>query len=247
MNWLRKLFTRKDNRRRVVVHAYPPIIFVWPLILLGFLFVPLAHWGADPEVLAWIYICFLVAVVTTLGIDMNRNIIIFWLVVIALIWISIRYLVDAKHVTFFHDIAVWIVSLNPTWSPDFGLASSSLLLVLYVINLIKARLNDRWIFENNSIEHWSFGKNDDSIGRGAKVVSTTYPDILEMILLIAGTITVYNAQRNRTLVVIKGVPFLPFRTKKINQILEEVRVEDNADEEQEGGHEDNEDAGTIGG
>lgn len=41
--------TARQVPREVVLHAYPRLIFAWPITLLGFLFYPLDAWDwSDP-------------------------------------------------------------------------------------------------------------------------------------------------------------------------------------------------------
>lgn len=221
------------RKEAVVVHSYAPFIFTWPLILLGFLFYPMVnhHWMSD-NTAGWIYIITTLLVLLTMGIDINRNATIFWLVLITAIWLAVVLLQEHGY-TFLGKIGAFIANLKPAWSADFGLAFSILLSFFFLLVVGNAWLNDRWRFVPGEIEHWSFGRNDDSMGRGAKVISTSYPDILEMVLLLSGTITIYNAQKTMVLARINRVPLLPLRVKLINRLLESVQVTSSqaADEE----------------
>ena len=40
---------------------------------------------------------------------------------------------------------------------------------------------------------------DDSLGRGAKTIRSSFPDVLELVLGIAGTLIVYNATGTKEL------------------------------------------------
>jgi len=225
----------RTRRQEIVVHAYPSLIFIWPLIFLGFLFYPLSHWGVNLETEAWIYAVALTVVVLTLGVtDLNRNITVFWIVVVAFFWVGILYLRDVKNVVIFSNIASWIKSLDPAWSPDFGLASAIPMSILYLIILAKARLNDRWIFGVNRIEHLSFGKSDKVLTGLAKTTKSTYPSSLKQFLLLAGTIEVMDARGTGVLAIITNVPFVEWRVSKINHILRTMVVAPTGEEEMDG-------------
>src|SRR4051794_10196029 len=61
--------TATQTPREIVFHAYPRLIFAWPIILLGFLLYPLDAWGvARPDVLAWLWGSTLFVVILTLGV-----------------------------------------------------------------------------------------------------------------------------------------------------------------------------------
>jgi hypothetical protein len=176
------------------------------------------------EMLGWIYILILFIVVLTLGVDVDRNQFIFWVVLILGCWIGGRYLAVVKGFTLFGDIYKWFAWLDVQYNRSFGLTLSIILLVPYLIMIGWAYLNDRWRITHNEFEHYSLGKMDDSLGRGAKTIRTSFPDVLELILGLAGTLIVYNATGTRELRRIPHVMFLPFVRKRLNTILERTAV-----------------------
>ena len=230
--------------------SYPKLIFIWPLIVFGFVCWPVAGWiapdGIDPgsisaglEALAWAYLWVIVIVLLTLGVDVDRNQAVFWFVLIAAIWLLGAWLQSARQFTLFGDIYRWFNSLNLQYDRDFALALSIVLSVPFVVMLVYARLNDRWRITHNEFEHYSFGRLDDSLGRGAKTIRTSYPDVFEMLLGLAGTLTVYNATGTRELRRIPHVFLLPLVRRKLDRILERTAVtaavidDDEDDEESE--------------
>lgn len=221
------------HKNAVIVHSYTSFIFTWPLIVLGYLFWPLlGHGMISPVTAGWIYIITAVIVLLTMGIDINRNVTIFWIVLVFAVFFGLK-LAEDRGIHLLSRIGLAMGHLQPTFSAHFGLSLSVLLTAFYAIVIGSAWLNDRWRFVAGEIEHYSFGRSDDSMGRGAKVISTSYPDVLELVLMLAGTITIYNAQKTLVLAKINRVPLLPFRVKKINRLLESVQVtpSQSADEE----------------
>src|SRR5437868_10872193 len=57
----------------VTYTGHTKLIFLWPMILLGFLFVPLAKWNANLTTLGWIYILTAVGCILAVTVDLNRN------------------------------------------------------------------------------------------------------------------------------------------------------------------------------
>ena len=150
-----------------------------------------------------------------------------------LFWFLGLWLKDAKHVTVFGDVYRWFVRRDVHYERAMGLSLSVLLLVPYVLMMLWARLNDRWRITHNEFEHHSLGKTDDSLGRGAKTIRTTYPDVLELALGLAGTLIVYNATGTKELRRIPHVMFLPFVRSRLNKILEKTAITGMVAEEQE--------------
>lgn len=190
------------------------------------------------EVLGWVYIFILFIVLLTLGVDVDRNQAVFWAVVILALWLGGRWLADVKGFTLFGDIYKWLAWLDVQYNRSFGLALSLILLVPYLIMIGWAYINDRWRITHNEFEHYSFGKMDDSLGRGAKTIRTSFPDVLELLLGLAGTLVVYNATGTKELRRIPHVMFLPFIRKRLNKILEKTAITAAQMEEEEDDDED---------
>ncbi len=176
------------------------------------------------EVLGWIYIWIAVLVLLTLSIDVGRNQAVFWVVLVGAIWALGLWLHDAKGFTVFGDIHRWFANRDVQYNRSFALALSIIMLVPYVIMLVYARLNDRWRITHNEFEHYSLGKMDDSLGRGAKTIRTSFPDVFELLLGLAGTLVVYNATGTKELRRIPHIMFLPFVRKRLNKILEKTAI-----------------------
>lgn len=176
------------------------------------------------EGLGWAYLWIAVVVLLTLSIDIGRNQAAFWLVLVAAIWVLGLWLQDAKGFTVFGDIYRWFAGLNVQYNRNLALALSIIMLVPYLIMIGWAYINDRWRITHNEFEHYSFGKMDDSLGRGAKTIRTSFPDVLELLLGLAGTLIVYNATGTKVLRRIPHVMFLPFVRKRLNKILERTAI-----------------------
>ncbi len=211
---------KKSGGERIVLYSYPPLIYVWPLIVLGYLFwFTCGVTTAPHSVEAWVYIITTVVVLLTMGIDVNRNMAVFWVIVITALSFCVLWLRDAKGIVVFDQIGHFFGRLQPQYSPEFGMITSIFLSVIYAIVLASARINDKWVISQNEIEHYAMFRGTNSLGRGAKGVSATYRDFFELIVLLAGDVEVRTAQGNRVLARMKNVPFLALRMRKIDRIL----------------------------
>jgi len=217
----------KQSPSSIVIYSYPEFIYAWPMIIFGFLLAGLQSGGMlSADAVAWTYIIIVSLVTLTMGVDLGRNASVFCLVLFIGIWLGILWLQDAKNVTLFASLSAFISSLHPAISTHALLLLSAILLIIYLIMIFFAFINDRWRITSNEIEHRSLGHREDATGRGAKRVLARYPDVLELLICLSGTIEVFSATGNRQLLVIKNVPFLPFRMKKISRILEYSNVND---------------------
>lgn len=199
---------------------------------------------ADPfvarrlEVLGWIYVWVAALVLLTLGVNVDRNQAAFWLIFVGLIWVLGLWLQDSKGFTFFGDVYRWFAGLNVQYDRNLGLALSILMLLPYLLMIGWAYINNRWRITHNEFEHYSFGKMDDSLGRGAKSIRTAFPDVFELLLGLAGTLIVYNATGTKELRRIPHVMFLPFVRQRLNLILERTAITAAQMEEEEDDEED---------
>jgi hypothetical protein len=144
-------------------------------------------------------------------------------------------LTDAKSIPVFGTILNWFDSLNVQYNRSFGLALSIILSIPFVLLLGWSHLNDRWRITHNEFEHYSFGRMDDSLGRGAKTIRSEFPDVFEFLLGGAGTLIVYNATGTQELRRIPHVLMLPRVRKKLAKILEYTAVTGTTTEEEEEG------------
>lgn len=224
---------KEPQIHEVVFVAYPKMLFVWPVMLAGVVFWFLQSVGVPTEVLGWCYVTLLGLTFLTLGIDLGRNVAVFWLAVILVFLFAGLWLQQYKSFTLFGDLFRMLANLNVHYDRGLGIAVTMVLLVPYSIMLVWARINDKWRITHNEFEHYAFGKMDDSLGRGAKTIRTSYPDVLELILGLAGTLVVYNATGTRELRRIPHVMFLPMVRKKLNKILERTAITTAEMEEEE--------------
>lgn len=227
----------KPRDESAVIYSYPPLIYIWPIIVLGYLF-----WITDrlhvlsPKTEAWIYVIAFVVVLLTMGININRNMAAFWLVVIAAMSFLVLWLRGAKGFVIFDRIGHFFANLNPTYSADLGILISFFLSVIYVIIVVSAHINDKWVFSQNEIVHHAAFRGTNSLGRGAKGVSASYKDFFELVLLLAGDVEVRTAQGNRVMARMTNVPFLLLRMRKIDRILEAYSVTPGTGDEEAAEH-----------
>ena len=97
MAWFGKKSKDGERPHEIVFYTYPKFLFTWPVILLGYILWPIhativktgtpgeaaeaaaaASTGGAAEVLAWIWILVLLITVLTIGIDIGRNAMAFW-------------------------------------------------------------------------------------------------------------------------------------------------------------------------
>jgi hypothetical protein len=223
----------KKILHEVTFYTYPNLVFTWPIILLGYILWPIDKVGwVYPEVLAWFWGITLLLVVITMGVDLNRNYSIFWLVVVLGSWVLVLWLRDTKGFTLFGHIYRFFADLDPVYSRNLGLIVSIPLTILWIIMWVWTRLNSKWRITHNEMEHFQFGRMDDSLARGAKRIRTTYPDLFELLICMAGDLEIYDAVGNRLLRRIQHVPLLPFVNKKISILLESTAVTSSQQEEE---------------
>jgi hypothetical protein len=174
--------------------------------------------------LGWIYLFIVVLVMVTIGLDFERNHAFFWFVVFLVFLFLGMWLEEKEGFTLFGNVYNFFESLKVQYNRGLGLAISIMLALPYGVMLIWARMQNKWRITHNEFEHFSWGRADDSLARGAKRVRSTYPDLLELLLAGAGTLVVYSATGRSELRRIHNIPLLPLMRKRIDAILEQTAV-----------------------
>jgi len=209
----------------VVFHTYPKLLFIWPIIVAGFLFWPIAGWDwVNLESLGWVYLLLSVVVILTIGVDIERNHAAFWLAAIGMFFFLGLWLSEKTGFTFFGNIFNFFEDQEVAYNRGFGLSMSLLLLIPYSAMIVWARMQHRWRITHNEFEHYAWGRADDSLARGAKRVRSTYPDLLELLLFGSGTLIVYSATGRSELRRIPHVPMIFRVRKRVNRLLEATAV-----------------------
>ncbi len=217
--------SRNQSVHEVVFHTYPKLLFIWPIIAAGFLFYYPAGWSwVNNESLGWVYLLLIVVVILTIGVDIERNHAVFWVAAFGTFFFLGLWLSEKTGFTFFGNIYNFFEDLEVSYNPGFGLSMSILLLIPYLTMLVWARMQHRWRITHNEFEHYSWGRADDSLARGAKRVRSTYPDLLELLLCGSGTLIVYSATGRTELRRIPHVPMIFWVRKRINKLLEATAV-----------------------
>lgn len=241
----------KPQRRpkaEVILYSYPKLLFAWPLVAFGFFMAPFGgldfEW-AQGSAIGWAYLFTILIVIMTIGIDLERNHSVFWIVLVLLLMFVGMWLGSKFEVPVFKQIGEAFAELGVEYNWGFGLSLSILLAIPFVVMVLWSRLSHKWRITHNEFESYSFGRADDSLARGAKRVRSTYPDLLELLLCGAGTLIVYSATGRTELRRIRHVPMLPLKRRAINRILETTSVttsdeiiEEEFDDEGDGPEED---------
>jgi len=231
--WIKRAGTDEAGGKQiheVVFHTYPKLLFIWPIIVAGFLLWPLGSigvlesgWNVN-ESLGWVYLLLCVVVILTIGVDLERNHAVFWVVAFGMVFFLGLWLSEKSGFTLFGNIYNFFEDQEVAYNRGMGLSVSILLLIPYLTMIIWARMQHRWRITHNEFEHYAWGRADDSLARGAKRVRSTYPDLLELIICGSGTLIVYSATGRSELRRIPHVPLIFLVRKRINRLLEATAV-----------------------
>jgi hypothetical protein len=235
--WQRKVAAKYKSSElsEIKLFSYPKFVYLWLVIALGYIFDwPIGyHQWASENALGWWYLATMMTVFLTTCVDLNRVASLLWLSLIAIITLGYFLVSVTVGETFLDSIGRFFAGLTPPYPTEWALAFSVVASIPFVIMVIGVRINDKWLISHNKFEHRTLFGKDDSLARGAKRVKASYPDLLELLLLGSGTLTIYSAQGTGTIVLaeIRNIPFLILRMGRIDRILESMQVDTTADEE----------------
>lgn len=209
---------------KVSLFTYPKFFFVWPIIFSPLALMVLESAGMTPQQLGWIYAGIVALVALTLGIDLDRNTSFFWGLFLLTIVLSIKVIAFEWGWSLSEWALQSLQQLNVSYNPGLAWAISVLVGIPYIAMLVWTRIQDRWKITPYEFEHFSFGVVDQSLARGAKMVRTSYPDFLEVLFGLSGTLHVYSSNGDKELVKIQHIPFLPFAKARIARVLDFARM-----------------------
>jgi hypothetical protein len=217
--------TASQVPREIVFHAYPRLIFAWPIILLGFLLYPLDAWGVvRPDILAWLWGSTLFVVILTLGVHVNRNLSLFWAVLGSAIWLLGIYLRDMRGFTPLAGLSQFVADLNPPYPRHAALAFSVALLVPYVLCWTGARVDEKWVLTHYEVERRRKFSQRESLPRGGLTIDAQYNDMFKFIFGFGGGSLRILDREGNLLREIRWVFFLPRVRQRIDEIVEVAPV-----------------------
>ncbi len=222
------------KQHEVIFHSYPKLLFAWPLIAVGLLFWVLHAVGLLPdpaagysgwlEACAWLYVFTASIVVLTIGVDIERNHAFVWVLLFTVFFLLGMWLSAVQGFTLFGNIYGFFAAFDLQFDPQFGLAMAVILGIPYCVMLGWARLENRWRVTHNEFERRKFGSSEESLARGAKSVTTRFPDLLELLLAGSGTLVVRSATSRTLLREIPHIPMILVVRRKIDRLMETTAV-----------------------
>lgn len=224
---------KKQPPTSIKLVNYPKLFFVWPLIAAPALMMFLEYIGISPLAQGWIYVGLVTLVMLTLGVDLDRTTGFVLLLVVLTGGLITRMLYSEFSIDLFGSITGFFTSLEVRYDPHFGVALSTLLLGLFVWMFFWTRFHNRWEITPFEFKHSSFGVVDHSLARGAKAIKASYPDLLEVLFGLCGSLHVYSANGDKELMTIKNIPFLPFVKKRISIVLASAQPPASSRDEEE--------------
>ncbi|MDD5026191.1 MAG: hypothetical protein PHH13_02320 [Candidatus Peribacteraceae bacterium] len=218
------------EKKGVDFFYYPKFLYTWPLIVAGYLCYAVSQ-SAGPNAdvfLGWVYTITVVAVVTTLGIDLRLRVAGVVVLAIALgvvtaVAFGIKgYAVASRSLEFLH-------ACTPRFDRGGTLLISITLSVVYILMYIWVHLFQRvHIGAGGAVIVKVFGESATKYLADNRCFSVDWPDTLEWLLGFgAGQITIRDRASNSE-IVLPNVPLLAGLEQTIEeQGLLEVEIEEN--------------------
>ena len=213
--------------------TYPKFFFTWPLIVAPAICEGLLYLGAGQKTAGWAYIITAMLVLLTLGIDLDRLSAFIGMIILTTGFLSSKVLFYERNIAVTQLLRDFIDALKVSYSPHIALAISILTCACYIWIFFWSHIHHRWEVTPTEFRHYSWGHIDKSLGRGAKSVRISYPDVLEFLLGFCGTLHIYDANGDKELIAIQHVPLLPLVYKRVDEVLSYKEPEKPAKTEEE--------------
>jgi hypothetical protein len=178
---------RRGNIDEVTVYSAHPSFFLWLLILVGFVSSSIVH--REPQwttFFGWLYVWVLLYFFVTLLYDFSARKLGLWVLIIALVWLTSKYVEDLKQVPMLSPVVHYLATLDPRFDTGTATVLSWLLLLPWCGSLLHMALNGRKKFTPNEIGEFHFGEGSELTDRTGLRFRTKYRDVLETILTFGG-------------------------------------------------------------
>jgi hypothetical protein len=208
----------------LTVYAHSKALFVWPLVplaLITFLLGPVL--GVGGEATSWLYFIGLALVLTALVYDVGRASAVIIVLLLLVFALALLWLGASLQAPLFGALYLWLDGLDIQANQGFVNLIAAFALLLLAVDFIGSRLVGRWILRPNEFESLSFGRRAMSLARAGKSVTTSYDDLAELLLCLAGAIEIRD-ERGHLVARIPHIPLLPLKTARLDRLLEQQVV-----------------------
>ena len=182
-----------EGEKRIVILGHGMVVYTWPILLLGILFMMLASLNLKGEWMLWIYLLVGVFVDATILVDLNRNVVLllgFISLLFGVIWLLIWYAFDVNLV--WGPIA-FVRGFDLQYSAPVGVLISFVLLPFWIYDYADAYLNRRYAVENGEIFRLKWALKDSNYRLEGVNIQVVTDDWLE-VALWGGDITLTRPQ-----------------------------------------------------
>ncbi|MHC4470194.1 MAG: hypothetical protein ACYS99_04455 [Planctomycetota bacterium] len=209
-----------EKIERTVLRPYPKIVYFY-LTWIGALVCGIATTLADSteaqqwwtRIFLWIFTFNLLVV----AFEFTR------MVSVALLGLVLAFVFLGLWLEFLGDIFGWLKELNPRAEPSFFFFVFIVFTVIFLLVFIKTRFN-YWVVRGNELLHKHGFLGDVKRYRATDVkITKEIPDVLEFLLLRAGTMVLYPAHEQRA-IVLENIIGINRKEKEVKEILESFAV-----------------------
>lgn len=222
--WLGRMFIFRVSERQgnqvATFTNFSSMVYVWPIVVVGYLCAAVSNFGFSPAVLGWIWIATLVYVLIVLGTDINRNLALVWGLIAALIFTGGALIHSKYSIPVLGWVYDWFAALNVGFNPGIAVAVSTILLITLVVVLIHALFDGRHEISSREVTHRRLMRTSESLPLTINRVRLDWPDMLEMVTLFGAGHLVVTDSHGREIMRIANIPFLWFYRDEVNRILD---------------------------
>jgi len=230
------LRSRRNSRSKaeeISVYCVHRSFYLWAMILSGFVAsAAVVHYPHSATVWGWAYIAVVLYTLATLLFDVGTLRLLLWTGIVALLWLTCRYLEDLKHVAVLSSLTAYLKHLHPRLDPGTALVLSWLLLIPWLGALFHSFTRGRTTFSPNSIEEYFLGEGREITDRSGLTFRSRYRDLLETLLGFgAGDLEAIDSS-GKVVKRWENIPLLAFTWRRLDHILHQrSALVDNAPED----------------
>lgn len=216
------IFCIRKRKGECIVGSYFDVVFLFPLVLAGFLLGPVSDIGLlSPEICAWVWIGTGVFCILALVADFSAGVVGFLVAIGAALPFANYFFKTTRGIDVLGDIHRYFADKDIMYQGslrEVGITLSIVFGVIILCSIIWTNLDRTYKVESLIVRRYRFLRGTPTVISDTRNADSRYPNLLKAFMLLAGDVVIQSPE-NQEWVIIRNVIGLPFRIGKIRRTL----------------------------
>ena len=210
------------SKGECIVGSYFDVVFLFPLVLVGFLMGPVSDMGLlSPETCSWVWIGTGVFCILALVTDFSAGVVGFLVAISVALPFANYFFKTTRGIDILGDIHRYFADKDIMYQGslrEVGITLSIVFGIIILCSIIWTSLDRTYKVESLIVRRYRFLRGTPTVISDTRNADSRYPNLLKAFMLLAGDVVIQNPE-NQEWVIIRNVIGLPFRIGKIRRTL----------------------------